>query len=54
MMRLLLTGATLLFGGCLSQPNAPEPALYDLGIAPERGAIHATATVAPIASRLAR
>jgi ABC-type uncharacterized transport system auxiliary subunit len=28
----------LLLAGCLSQPHAPEPALYDLGLAPQASA----------------
>jgi len=34
MMRIGLVCVAFLLGGCLSQPSAPEPARYDLGIAP--------------------
>jgi len=34
MMRSGLVCVALLLSGCLSQPSAPEPARYDLGIAP--------------------
>jgi len=40
MTRLVLAGITLLFASCLSQPNAPEPTLYDLGMAPAGEATH--------------
>jgi cholesterol transport system auxiliary component len=50
MMRLLLAGLAVLFGGCLSQPNAPEPALYDLGTTPAAAATGLTTstTLAPM------
>lgn len=41
MMRASLLCAAALLAGCLSQPRTPEPALYDLGIAPGGRAVQA-------------
>lgn len=52
MKRLLLGGVSLLLAGCLSQPNVPEPTLYDLGIAPADEATHVAASSRPAPMRV--
>jgi len=49
MMRTGLLGFALLLGGCLSQPSAPEPARYDLGIGPAAEATHVRTNTSPSA-----
>ena len=52
MMRAALLCICLLLAACLSQPHAPEPALYDLGIAAAPSAIPARTNAAPVAVRV--
>lgn len=52
MMRAGLLGVALLLTGCFSQPRAPEPALYDLGIAPAGSGVHAKASAEPVLLRV--
>jgi cholesterol transport system auxiliary component len=42
----------VLLAGCLSQPRTPEPARYDLGIAPVAGALHPASKAMPAVTRL--
>jgi cholesterol transport system auxiliary component len=49
MIRSGLLCICLLLGACLSQPHTPEPALYDLGVAPATSAIPARTNTDPAA-----
>jgi len=52
MMRIGLVCVAFLLGGCLSQPSAPEPARYDLGIAPAGEATRVRMNTNPAAVRV--
>ena len=52
MMRIGLVCVAWLLGGCLSQPSAPDPARYDLGIAPASEATRVRMNTNPAAVRV--
>jgi ABC-type uncharacterized transport system auxiliary subunit len=52
MMRTGVLCVTALLAGCFSQPRVPEPALYDLGIAPAGRALQPVTNAEPAAVRV--
>jgi ABC-type uncharacterized transport system auxiliary subunit len=52
MMRTGVLCVAALLAGCFSQPRVPEPALYDLGIAPAGRAVQPVTNAEPAAVRV--